>query len=204
MVSHAFTTPILRETTSLTPGQLAQISAHLLEIRTKSPGEMKSNRGGWHSIGNLFDAREHREFPEMKAAVTNALFRYIGEAFAYRGQAKLALTGWSVINRPGDYNSPHNHAVSLLSAALYIAIPADMRGGDIIFQDPRLNLNACETPSMQRSGIVPPWLNTCLNMRPAAGDILVFPSWLNHYVEPYQSDDPEAARIVVSINATVA
>lgn len=204
MVSHAFTTPVLRETTSLSPAQLAEIGASLLDLRTRQSGETKSNRGGWHSTGNLFDAREHREFPEMKAAVTAALFRYIGEAFAYRGQVQLALTGWSVINRPGDYNSPHNHAMSLLSAALYVAIPADMRGGDIVFQDPRLNLNACESPSIQKSGILPPWLNTCLNMRPAAGDILVFPSWLNHYVEPYLSADPEAVRIVISVNATIA
>ncbi len=204
MLSHAFTTPILRESTDLQPAQLAEIAAYLLRIRGQSAGESRSNRGGWHSSGNLFDAREHQEFPEMKAAVTRALLRYIGEAFGYRGEIKLALTGWCVINGPGDYNAPHNHAPSLLSGALYISVPRGMNGGDIVFQDPRLSLNACETPAMIRVGIAPPWMKISLNVTPVAGEIVVFPSWLSHYVEPYGGAEESVARIVVSINATVA
>src|SRR3954467_11049481 len=54
MLSHVFTTPILRETTSLTPQQLAGIRDYLLTVRGQSAGDAKSNRGGWHSPGNLF------------------------------------------------------------------------------------------------------------------------------------------------------
>ncbi len=203
MISQVFTTPILRESTGLTLEQLFEIRDYLLGLREKSAGEEKSNRGGWHSSGNLFNPAEYRSFPAMQEAVIQVLFRYIGETFGYRGDIQLALTGWAVINGPGNYNAPHNHAANLLSGALYITVPPGMRGGEIVFQDPRLNLNAHETPAMRELGIKPPWMATQINVAPTAGDILVFPSWLMHYVEPFQSDDPKAVRIVVSFNASV-
>src|SRR5688500_11350837 len=102
MISHLFTTPVARESTGLTMEQLGAIRDYLLELRAASPGERKSNRGGWHSDGNLFGP-DFRDFPEMREAITNALFRYIGEVFNYRGEIQLALTGWTVINGPGHF-----------------------------------------------------------------------------------------------------
>lgn len=202
MLNHVFTTPILRDKSELTPQQRAEICTYLLDLRDAAPGETKSNRGGWHSKGNLF-APEHTQFPPMRDAVTKALFQYIGEVFAYRGEIHLALTGWTVINRPGDYNVPHNHAANMLSGALYLSVPDGMKGGAIVFQDPRLNLNAHETEGMRRLKVKPPWLNPSLDVQPSEGDILVFPSWVNHWVEPFTCDDPDDLRIVLSFNTTV-
>jgi uncharacterized protein (TIGR02466 family) len=202
MLNHVFTTPVLRETTSLTSEQLAEVRDYVLKLRDTAEGESKSNRGGWHSKGNLFSP-EHTQFPAVREAVTSAMFNYIGEVFGYRGEIQLALTGWTVVNRPGDYNVPHNHAANLLSGALYVLVPGDLKSGSIVFQDPRLNLNAHETEGMRRVGLRPPWMNTNINVPPIAGEILVFPSWLIHYVEPYESPDPAALRIVISFNATV-
>ena len=203
MLTHAFTTPILRDTAALTPAQFDEIREHLLGLRVQAEGEQKSNRGGWHSKGNLF-APAQRQFPEMREAVTRALFAYIAKVFAYTGPIEIALNGWTVINRGGgDFNVPHNHAANLLSGALYIAVPDGMRGGAIVFQDPRLNLNAHETEGMRKLAIKPPWMRTSINVTPKAGEILVFPSWLMHFVEPFTCDDPEGVRIVVSFNATV-
>lgn len=203
MLNHVFTTPILREPTDLTPELRAAICERLLALRESAPGEAKSNRGGWHSEGNLFGP-EQPELPGLRDTVTRALFAYIGEVFAFRGEISLALTGWAIVNRPGDYNVPHNHAANLLSGALYLAIPSGMRGGAIVFQDPRLNLNAHETAAMRVLNAQPPWMVPNITVQPIEGEILIFPSWLNHWVEPFQSDDPRALRIVVSFNATIA
>jgi uncharacterized protein (TIGR02466 family) len=202
MLNHVFTTPVLRETTSLTSEQLAEVRDYVLKLRDTAEGESKSNRGGWHSKGNLFSP-EHTQFPAVREAVTTAMFNYIGEVFGYRGEIQLALTGWTVVNRPGDYNVPHNHAANLLSGALYVLVPENMKSGNIVFLDPRLNLNAHETEAMRRIGLRAPWMNTNINVPPIAGEILVFPSWLIHYVEPYESSDPAALRLVISFNATV-
>jgi len=202
MLNHVFTTPILKDQTGLPAESREAVCAYLLGLRAASGGEMKSNRGGWHSSGNLF-APEHRQFPEMRDAVTKALFNYVGEVMNYRGEIQLALTGWTVINGPGDYNVPHNHAANLLSGALYLSVPPGMDGGAIVFQDPRLNLNAHETEGMRRLKVRPPWTVPSIQVAPEVGDVLVFPSWINHWVEPYRSSDPKALRIVVSFNASV-
>ena len=56
---------------------------------------------------------------------------------------------------------------------------------------------------MRRLGIQPPWHATVAAIQPESGGIVVFPSWLNHWVEPYESPENEALRIVVSFNATI-
>jgi uncharacterized protein (TIGR02466 family) len=201
MLNHVFTTPVLRDNAGVPAGDLAAMAAYLVELQGKASGETKSNRGGWHSTGNLFGP-EHREFPIIREAVTKALFNYIGEVFAYRGEINLSLTAWTVINRPGDYNVPHNHAANLLSGALYLSVPPGMRGGDIVFQDPRLNLNAHETDAMRRLNLRPPWMSPTISVTPGTGEILVFPSWLIHWVDPFACEDAAAVRIVVSFNAT--
>jgi uncharacterized protein (TIGR02466 family) len=202
VLNHVFTTPILRDTADLKPEQLGEMRDYLLELRRQMPGEAKSNRGGWHSTGNLF-SNEFSQFPAVRDAITRALFAYIAEVFGYRGQIQLAITAWSVINGPGAYNVPHNHAANLLSGALYVTIPPGMQGGAIVFQDPRLNLNAHDTEGMRKLGIRPPWATTSINVPPVSGEILIFPSWLIHFVEPFQADDPDALRIVISFNASV-
>ncbi|MEK0449221.1 MAG: hypothetical protein RL088_1489 [Verrucomicrobiota bacterium] len=139
----------------------------------------------------------------MNEAVTKALFSYIADAFGYSGEIQIALTGWSIVNGPGDYNVIHNHAANLLSGALYISVPPDMEGGAIHFHDPRLNLNAHETEAMRKLGLRPPWSASSVSIQPVAGEILVFPSWLNHWVEPFHSASADSLRIVVSFNASV-
>ena len=202
MLHPLFTTPVLRETTPLSPSDLSAVREYLLSLMAASPGETRSNRGGWHFQGNLF-APEFRQFPALRAAVTNALFSYIGDVFGYRGEIQMTLSGWSVINRPGDFNVPHNHASNLLSGVLYVAVPDGMRGGAIVFQDPRLSLNGHTSAGMRAMQLRPPWELPNHSVVPTAGEILIFPSWLSHYVEPFQCDDPGAQRIVISFNASV-
>src|SRR4051812_16890015 len=98
MVNHAFTTPILRQPTGLTPVQLTDIREYMLSLRAQSAGEKVSNRGGWHSAGNLFGP-EHRQIPPLRDAVTKVALGYIGDVFRYQGEIQLGLTGWTVINR---------------------------------------------------------------------------------------------------------
>jgi len=201
VLNHLFTTPVLRDSAGLSAEQLAAAREYLLALEARAPGQDRSNRGGWHSSDNLFGP-DHPEIQPLRDAATRALGAYISQAFDYKGKLELALTAWTVVNRAGDFNTPHNHAPRLLSGALYVAMPAGMRGGEIVFQDPRLALNAHETEGMRRLKLKPPWNRPTISVAPIAGEVLVFPSWLNHYVEPFQCDEPAAVRIVVSFNAT--
>jgi uncharacterized protein (TIGR02466 family) len=202
VLNHLFTTPVSRDSAGLSAEQLAGVRDWVLALEAAEPGEKRSNRGGWHSTGNLF-GRGEPEAAALREAATRALGAYVSQAFDYKGDVKLTMLAWTVVNRAGDFNAPHNHAPHLLSGALYVAVPAGMRGGEIVFEDPRLALNAHESETMRQLKLKAPWSRPGISVAPAAGEVLVFPSWLRHYVEPFQCDDPAAVRIVVSFNASV-
>lgn len=198
--THLFTTPVSHERLSPAREQLEELSAYLLDLRSRAPGLARSNRGGWHSEGNLF-GKEHRDFPWLREAVVQAILAYAGEALGLTGEFVFELTGWAVVNRAGDYNVPHNHNPNLISGAFYIRVPEAMQAGEIVFLDPRTNLNASVSRTLHERGQLPPWNRTSIAHAPATGDLLLFPSWLLHYVNAFTAPDPAAERIVVSFNA---
>jgi hypothetical protein len=72
-----------------------------------------------------------------------------------------------------------------------------MKGGEIVFRDPRGPVVAMyETP-----GIELPWVGngSGIPFTPATGHLILFPSWLEHRVEPFEG---EGERISIAFNAT--
>ncbi|MDB6149411.1 MAG: hypothetical protein JWQ44_859 [Chthoniobacter sp.] len=202
MVTHLFTTPIAHTTIAVPPADAEAACAYLLAQRKREEGESRSNRGGWHSKGNLF-ADENAPVGWLREAIVGAILEYAGAGLGLAGEFQFQLIGWAVINRAGDYNVPHNHSPNLISGACYLRVPQGMTGGEIVFLDPRLNLNASVPQALHERRQLPPWHQTSVPHVPALGDLLVFPSWLIHYVNAFTAPDPAEVRIVISFNATV-
>jgi uncharacterized protein (TIGR02466 family) len=200
VVNHLFTTPVAHRRLEPARADLDELCAYLLALRESANGLHRSNRGGWHSDGNLF-GKEHREFPWLREMVVQGILDFAGAGLGFTGDFAFELTGWAVVNRPGDYNVPHNHNPNIISGAFYVRVPEGMQAGEIVFLDPRLNLNASVTRSMQERGQLPPWNKTSIAHAPSVGDLLLFPSWLLHYVNAFTAPDPAAERIVISFNA---
>ena len=98
---------------------------------------------------------------------------------------------WSIINKKGDFNIQHNHPNAYLSAAYYVKAPKDC--GEIVFYDPRpapvYSHPRAKTPNI---------LNATINsVNPEEGLLVLFPSYLEHSVNPNQSEEQ---RIVISFN----
>lgn len=111
----------------------------------------------------------------------------------------LRLHGWANVNRRGDYHSPHNHPHSYLSGTYYVTLPdqsgdlggrGDLSPGAITLYDPRpqANMNAIRGDAQVASE------HTIL---PQPGMILMWPSFLQHFVHPNFSHDP---RVSISFN----
>jgi uncharacterized protein (TIGR02466 family) len=200
VVNHLFTTPVAHRRLTPAPADLDELCEYLCERRASSTSLLRSNRGGWHSDGNLF-GKEHRNFPWLRELVVQGILDFAGTGLGFTGDFAFELTGWAVINRPGDYNVPHNHNPNVISGTFYLRVPDGMQAGEIVFLDPRLNLNASVTRTMQERGQLPPWNKTSISHAPHLGDLLLFPSWLMHYVNAFTAPDPEAERIVISFNA---
>jgi uncharacterized protein (TIGR02466 family) len=171
--------------------------AHRLMAEPKN-ATRRTNFGGWHYAFDLFELNEPviQDFrKQMEQHVQGFLNHFRPEARKKKDQFRLR--GWLNVNKPGDFNTLHSHPGCFLSATYYVKVPASMQGGEIYFRDPRGPAVAMyETP-----GIELPWIGSGVGIpiTPVTGKLLLFPSWLEHRVEPFEG---EGERISIAFNAS--
>lgn len=119
------------------------------------------------------------------------------------GLLSQPLMGWANKNPAGAFNHAHVHPRALLSAVIYLQVPAG--SGEVVFLDPR--------PQSQYGGSYGRWrpsaetetgraiARDCFqpkhSLMPRTGELLLFPGWLHHYVDVNESSMP---RLSVAFN----
>ena len=170
--------------------------AHQL-MQDNSNAIQRTNHGGWHYAFDLFkvEAPVVAEFRDQMEQHVQAFLNH----FRPDGNKKkdsFCLKGWINVNRAGDHNVLHCHPGSFVSATYYVKVPTDIKGGEIVFRDPRGPAVAMyETP-----GIELPWVGSGMGVpfSPATGHLLLFPAWLEHRVERFEGS---GERISIAFNA---
>jgi len=157
----------------------------------------RSNIGGWHSRPDFLSRRD-TAVSALAAWLTWALRRMIdASAGANAFKGTLSVSAWATICRAGAYHAPHSHPDSAWSGVYYVDPGTDSPGqplsGVLEFLDPRAGVEAVTAPG-------DPY-GEPFRVLPRAGLLVVFPSWLCHWVHPYAGQTP---RIAVSFNATLA
>ena len=127
----------------------------------------------------------------------------VGDYLQQQGQdfrVEWGLQGWANINRRGDYHNLHNHPHSYLSGTYYVQVPpadaldktsrADLNPGAISFFDPRPQANMLAIRNDAQ-------IDVEYRILPAAGMLLLWPSFLHHLVHPNLSDQ---MRVSISFN----
>ncbi len=169
----------------------------ILSEERKYPSLGRSNIGGWHSQTDFLDRPE----PAVEALatwITWAANRMV-DATAGPGGFKgtMSVSGWATICRAGAYHAPHSHPDSAWSGVYYVDAGTEHidrpTSGMLEFLDPRSGVEAVTAPGDPYGEPV--------RIRPAAGLLVIFPSWLYHWVHPYAGCTP---RIAVSFNASLA
>jgi uncharacterized protein (TIGR02466 family) len=156
-----------------------------------------SNIGGWHSRTDFLN-RPEPAVSALTAWLKWALRRMIATTAgpnAFSGS--LSVSGWAALCRAGAYHAPHSHPDSAWSGVYYVdpgtAQPDRPLSGVLEFLDPRAGVEAVTAPG-------DPY-GEPFRVRPLAGLLVVFPSWLFHWVHPYAGQRP---RIAISFNASLA
>jgi uncharacterized protein (TIGR02466 family) len=157
----------------------------------------RTNQGGWHYAFDLFQL-EDPVIAEFRHHMEQHVRGYLNHFRPpeRRNRDRFRLQGWMNVNQAGHENTLHCHPGCFLSASYYVKVPPDMSGGDIVFRDPRGPAVAMyETP-----GIDLPWVGSGMGMpfSPRAGQLLIFPAWLEHRVERFNGS---GARISIAFNA---
>ncbi len=190
-----FSTPLMRFKVQ----DCAVLNAALLmegeQLRAGSSGVSKSNRGGWHSEGNLFES-EAPSIVQIKEAARDAVLTVtnkVNEKFN-PDDFNLKLFAWMNANPVGGYNAPHTHPGAHWSGVYYVAQPDIEEGssGMIEFLDPRSDMQHWKILGASA-------FQQKVTFRPSVGDLIVFPSYLMHWVHPNQSREE---RVSIAFNAT--
>lgn len=190
-----FSTPLFRFRLNDADALNRELLEEMERLRATSEGVTKSNRGGWHSSGNLFrgDAaclqRLKMDAEEAVIASTKAIGAKIDPT-----TLGLKLFGWMNANPPGGFNAPHTHPKAHWSGTYYVAQPDVETGssGMIEFLDPRSDLpnwRLLQAPPFRPKKAI----------RPKPGELILFPSYLVHWVYPNETSQE---RVTIAFNAT--
>jgi uncharacterized protein (TIGR02466 family) len=190
-----FYTPLLR---FRLPDHAALDAALLAEgerLRGASVGVNKSNRGGWHSEGNLFDnpaapIQTLRQAARLSVLEANRAV----SAKVEPEKLEMKLFAWMNMNPTGGFNAPHTHPGAHWSGVYYVRQPEVDSGtsGMIEFLDARSDLPGWRL--LQSKAFRPK-----RKIRPEAGEIVIFPSYLVHWVYPNEAG---GERVTIAFNAT--
>jgi uncharacterized protein (TIGR02466 family) len=167
-----------------------KLEQNIINWSNRDKGIQRTNVNGWHSPSNMAD------FPEYKELV-DILFQAQKIIYNAEHLASEPFLGnmWANINPPGGFNRTHIHPNSLWSGVYYVKTPKNC--GHLKLEDPR-SVSLMTRPQ-QIPGEQPQRLWREVHYEPVAGRLIMFPAWLNHCVDPNQSNE---IRISVSFNFT--
>lgn len=158
-----------------------------LHIGKRHPPE-QTLRGGTQTHGDLFQRREP-EILSLVAGLKQCVQDYIERMpdssehplFARKSSKYHFAGAWSVRLRRSGYHTMHVHPMGWISSAYYVQVPreiseSDAAGGGIKFGEPDIDLGPQGAARRE--------------IRPIAGRLVLFPSYMWHGTIPFESDEP--------------
>ena len=162
------------------------------EKKGDSVGAIHSNRGGWQS-------KELSSGGIIVSTLKHEVTRYFISNNIFKEGTRVKFSNvWCNINKKGDYNTAHLHPGCNLSGCMWIKTAKDC--GKIVFDNPQ----AFNEMLMMKS-YSDEYINFYNNVTdyyliPKEGNVIIFPSYLQHKVEENQSNTD---RISVSFNIEI-
>ena len=182
-----FATPIYIEDVG-TPEYNKFLEEKIKDWSTKEKGLTISNSSGWHSPTNM---HEDPTFEHLVGELDYAMKRiFMDESL---DNEPFLANMWANINYKGSYNKAHLHANSLWSGVYYIKTPKDC--GVLKLQDPK-SVSLMVKPKRNNNNF-PQHSWTQISFEAVAGRLIIFPSYLTHWVEENKNEEE---RISVSFN----
>ena len=172
-----FSTPIWQLPNSEEPTEALDWA---LRLKDKYPSRTISNRGGYQSPS--FHIDEFKYAKHVRAGIS-CIFPYY-----------LIQNWWVNINMKGDYNLSHSHPNTDIAAIWYLTD----NHGKLILEDPCIHTRFNLYEFFEKKGVKDH--NKSVNVTAKAGEIVMFPADVRHFVEPHDSDSP---RVCVSMNLTL-
>jgi uncharacterized protein (TIGR02466 family) len=140
--------------------------------KNDSEGKNVSNVGGWQSKSSKLSD----ENPTLNNIILSSI-----RTLPLVENLSVDIAGWTNINIPGSFNTSHNHPNCHLSGVFWIKIPDN--SGDIVFDDPNNFNKFVEFQSYDEDFKNHFGCSRGIKHSPKEGQILIFPSYLEHMVD---------------------
>jgi len=188
-----FSTPVWINEINNSESINTELKNYIYKKKEKNPeGTKKSNVNGWHS--DEFDLKNENLKNFISEISKNIESAIKDMDWDLETQIVKITSMWSIINNKDAFNEKHHHGNSALSAAYYVK--AEQNAGNIVFYDPR-QANVFHHPTSKQVNSVNAQVQS---VTPKAGTLVLFPSYLEHKVNPNLSNEE---RIVISFNVAL-
>jgi uncharacterized protein (TIGR02466 family) len=184
--------PAVVLTELLTSINVNQLQEYAYELKANNSGRTVTNYGGWQSENLDYNN-------EIIKPLVQQIYKHVAmmhEIHHIKDKYIPIIDNiWININSKGGFNRPHLHNDDLFSGVFYLKTPD--KCGNIVFSHP-----AQQHQYHYRADypIVEQWTETnsgIMFQHAQVGKLILFPSWLVHYVEPNLSDED---RISIAFN----
>ncbi len=187
-----FATPIYKAT--LEPDALGRVSAEIDQaIRTSADAfgtpwrEPKlSTTFSYERDSNIITQQNMRQLADQIFRHTELFCK---ELRIDRFKMMEIENSWINVSKPSGFQFRHTHEPSMVSGVYYHKTSGD--DGNIVFESPNPYFNAYDFPNNGAQ------FQKSVEYAPSVGSILLFPSWLAHYVDVNKTQEE---RISLSFN----
>ena len=160
-------------------------AVHAMRAASPTPAG-RTVRQGWNSEDMA--VLERPDFAALKQVIRAACANVLTEMG--RSNIAFSLQSWINMHDRGGFNFLHMHEGSFLSGSFYLSVPPG--SGQFVFRDPRPGVIHGSVKGAVPNG------HGDVHLTPSSGLLVLFPCWMEHYVEPHDSGEP---RITIAFNA---
>ena len=133
---------------------------------------------------------------KIKQFCEQQLKKYVEQVINPREELDFYITqSWLSITKPSEYHHEHFHPNSIISGVFYISTEED---DTITLTDPKMKLKERLKFEVEEYNM---WNSTYRSFLSINNELILFPSWLEHRVEPNEKATTD--RISISFNTFV-
>lgn len=160
----------------------------------KMSSDTKNYDGGFTTYFNRQNLDHVPGIAQLKEAIFGITTAYARELKLEMNEEKFSVHMWANYMRKDGYHPPHIHPRSQISGTFYVK--CNEKSSPIVLCNPT---EALRMHDLQpgRVGDFTPFTSPSVSIQPKENQLLLWPSWLYHYVPTHMDSSP---RISISFN----